>query len=139
MRFFLIRSQRSKAILTVCTNLSSSNGFATKSYAPSFKDSTAVSIVPYAVIIMTTIELSIFLTCLRSSIPSIPGIFISARTTLTGFLEIRANASFPLSDVLTSTSSSPLIILSISISISCLSSTMSTEGFMISYPQWATL
>ena len=77
----------------------------TKSHAPSFIASTAVSTVPKAVIRMNSVSGLTVFAARRRSRPFIDGIMRSVRTTLTRVLRSTARASFPSVAVSTSTRS----------------------------------
>ena len=73
--------RRSDAARTRIRSSSRKNGFCTKSTAPSFIDSTAVSTVPKPVMMMKTESTRRSRSLRRTSRPDMPGIFMSDRMT----------------------------------------------------------
>ena len=107
-RYLFSSSSRLKfrALLMVKIILSIESGFSTRSKAPSLVALTAVSIVPWPVIMTTWMWGLYFLISFSVSIPSIPGIQISSRTTSGESESMIFKASYPLTAVETSKPSS---------------------------------
>ncbi len=93
---------KSRAFFTVINKRFKSSGFSIKSKAPFFMASTAVSTVPCPEIIIKRASVPCFIALAKSSIPSIPGIFISHKTISNSVSSKFFNAVFPSSASVTS-------------------------------------
>ncbi len=130
VRRYLFSSSRRlkfKALLMVKIILSIESGFSTKSKAPNLVALTAVSMVPWPVMMITWMWGLYFLISLRVSIPSSPGIQMSSKTRSGESESMTFKASCPLIAVETlypSSDSNPLKDWTIDGS----SSTIKTDG-----------